>query len=564
MCSLNAKVRLFSERLFPVNQILSMLAGLSFLIANVSGTTAANARELTEEEKIADVEQFFQLVKAGYGPLGFKEASQGINQKSLRVRYLEEARQTKTNRNFYYMLGRLIAEYRDSHFSVMIPSKLRASLGFSVDLIEGRVLVDEVTSYSGRYALSKGDEIVTVDGIPATVVVEELMAYVSSGYEVTRRRAAAMALTQRNGSRMPVPRGNIALGIRKSGDAASVDTVNLAWNVTGNAFDESLTQDRRATNYLQDFQLSIVPEMKSLLFADAEQSFRCNGRTRAKIPEGAVMIQEKPFVAYYHPVDHKGRRINIGYLRIPHYHPASDNPDSSPNDPAIYDEYYARYEYSVAELEHHTDGLIIDQDHNCGGSVDYLERLVGLFMDKPYPGLRFSFLATKQELVDFSAELDGMMQQSMSYKYFKSVVDMMRNSWEKGEPMTPITTFMGDHLRRPNPEYRYSKPIVMLIDELSGSGGDAFPAILKGLGRAKLLGTRTMGAGGHVVEQTPLYHSAVGMRMTKSLFFRPDGVPVENNGAEPDFPYTPTRNDFLNGYTDYQKFYLGKLLEQIQ
>jgi hypothetical protein len=524
---------------------------------------SAQARDLTEEEKIADVEQFFQLVKSGYGPLRFKEATQGINQSSLRSKYLEEARNTKTNRDFYYMMGRLIAEYRDSHFSVIVPSKLRATLGFSVDLVEGKVLVDEVFTYKGPYALSKGDEIVTVDGKPAMAAVEELMAYVSSGYEGTRRRAATMALTQRNGMRVPVPAGNISLGVKKSTDGASVDTVSIPWIVDGSALDESFTPESRPANYLKNFELSIAKEMKEFLFADAEQTFRCNGRTRTKIPEGAVMIQEKPFVAYHHPVEHNGRKMNIGYLRIPHYYPASDQPGGDPNDASLYDEYYQRYEYAVAELDAKTDGLIIDQDHNCGGSVDYLERLVGLFMDKPYPGLQFSFLATKQELVDFSNELNGLIPQSMTHKYFKSVTDMMRASWEKGEPMTPVTTFMGDHLRAPNPENRYTKPIVMLIDELSGSGGDAFPAIMQGLGRAKLLGNRTMGAGGHVVEQSPLYHSAVGLRMTKSLFFRPDGVPVENNGAVPDFPYTPTRADFMNSYADYQKFYLGKLLEQI-
>ncbi len=71
-----------------------------------------------------------------------------------------------------------------------------------------------------------------------------------------------------------------------------------------------------------------------------------------------------------------------------------------------------------------------------------------------------------------------------------------------------------------------------------------------------------MGAGGHVMMPAPLYHSAVGMRMTKSLFFWPDGVAVENNGAVPDFEYAPTRNDFLNQYGDYQEFYLSKLLTQ--
>ena len=52
--------------------------------------------------------------------------------------------------------------------------------------------------------------------------------------------------------------------------------------------------------------------------------------------------------------------------------------------------------------------------------------------------------------------------------------------------------------------------------------------------------------------------------MTKSLFYRPDEVAVENNGAAPDIPYTITRDDFMYGYKNYQTFYLSKLLEMIQ
>jgi hypothetical protein len=47
------------------------------------------------------------------------------------------------------------------------------------------------------------------------------------------------------------------------------------------------------------------------------------------------------------------------------------------------------------------------------------------------------------------------------------------------------------------------------------------------------------------------------------MFFRPDGVPVENNGAVPHIPYKHTLNDFKYGYLEYQKFYTDKILEMI-
>jgi C-terminal processing protease CtpA/Prc len=87
---------------------------------------------------------------------------------------------------------------------------------------------------------------------------------------------------------------------------------------------------------------------------------------------------------------------------------------------------------------------------------------------------------------------------------------------------------------------------------------------MQGHGRAKVIGSRTMGLGGHVVQVPALYNSGLSLRMTKSLFYRPNGTPIENNGVEPDVPYAPTEEDFMNGYRDYQKFYLNELFKMIE
>jgi C-terminal processing protease CtpA/Prc len=129
--------------------------------------------------------------------------------------------------------------------------------------------------------------------------------------------------------------------------------------------------------------------------------------------------------------------------------------------------------------------------------------------------------------------------------------------------MTALTSIDGQDLIQPNAVH-YTKPIVMLIDEMSGSGGDAFPSLMKGYGRAKLVGTRTMGLGGHVVAQPALFYSQITPEMTKSLFYRPDGVAVENNGAVPDYPYTITRNDFMYKYVDYRNFYTDKIMQLVK
>ena len=72
-----------------------------------------------------------------------------------------------------------------------------------------------------------------------------------------------------------------------------------------------------------------------------------------------------------------------------------------------------------------------------------------------------------------------------------------------------------------------------------------------------------MGAGGHVIVLPPLSNSQLSVRMTKSLFYRPDGVAVENNGAHPDISYSHSVNDFKYGYQEYQKFFTDQLLNSL-
>lgn len=104
---------------------------------------------------------------------------------------------------------------------------------------------------------------------------------------------------------------------------------------------------------------------------------------------------------------------------------------------------------------------------------------------------------------------------------------------------------------------------MILIDEIAGSGGDAFPSLMKGEGRAKLFGRQTAGLGGSVGPIPNLNNSALSVSLTRTLFFKPDGSPVENNGAVPDKVYDTTRDDLLLEYRPYQKAYTDYLLEQI-
>jgi len=358
-----------------------------------------------------------------------------------------------------------------------------------------------------------------------------------------------MLVALRPGSLIPVPKEKMVKMTLQHGTSSITEEVELEWKYSGTPLDEYEDKNLHEENHFAITNLSLPIDTWEM-----ERKFRCSGITRIAIPKDATMIMEKPFVAYYYP----SAKGNLGYLRIPEYYPVNENTDEEE-----FELRYKQYQYAINMLEKNTVGLVIDQDHNCGGSVEYLEKMVGLFMDHPYAPQGFRFRASKRFFLDIEKWLKETDEHTLEHEELLIIQKDVKDAWERGDFLTTFTNFRGVTLLEPDHDVHYSKPILMLIDELSGSGGDAFPSLMQGYGRAKLFGTRTMGAGGNVTTEASLNYSGITLRMTRSLFYRPDGVEVENNGAVPNFNYTITRDDFVYQYLGYRAAYTQKLLEML-
>ncbi len=526
---------------------------LVFLLFSIFAFSSAGT--LTEAQKRADFYQLINLIEAQYGPKIYKKNHLGLELSVLAAQYEEKIKKTQTNAEFYYTMVQFVAEFKDGHFAISVPSERVSSLGFTTDYINGKVLIDEVdTKELPHFKFQRGDEIVLFNKLPVEAEVARLKPYISNGNEATITRIAAISLALRKGTKFPSPQGAVDLAIRR-GTSDIIETVTLNWKQEGTAIDEDslfvfpMSTQSFATDYSQISIRNLIAEIAHPHL----KSFRCSGETRIAIPKDATVLMMKPFVSYYHPTE-KG---NIGYLRIPHYlwegTPGLSN-----------DKVYAQYLYAVAQLEKNTVGLVIDQDHNCGGSVDLVEAMAALFILKPYAGLEFQLLASKTEYLQFKAWMKSdSIENTFEQEALMYNLSLILDSWKKGEYLTPKTSFHAQYPVMPA-NYQYTKPIVLLVDEMSGSGGDAFPGLMQGHGRAKVIGTRTMGLGGHVEQIPGLYNSGLMLNITKSLFFRPDGVAVENNGVQPDVVYVPTRDDFIYEFQSYQKFYWKELFKLIE
>lgn len=542
---------------------------------------SAFARPFTTEQKLADFNQLVNVIDAGYGPRDYKANQRGIVLSDLADRYRAEVSATATNDEFYYTVARFIAEFKDGHFGISIPTNHRSSLPFGFDFVGGQIVLDWVDREKlseADFPFERGDILVTFNGKPAEQALAEVKAYVGSGTDLSVTRIASWALTFRRGSRMPVPTGEVGETSFRKAVVGRVDTVKaglLKWKEDGKPLTEFNTPSGEArlssTNFVRNYNNLSVRETYADFIGEErlERSFACSGGTRIAIPKDWVnpadetdvkkteVIMMKPFVAYYH-YDPRFNG-NVGYLRIPHYSPQTDGEEA-------YEERFAQYQYAVSVLEQNTVALIIDQDHNCGGRVSYLHDMLGLFYNETYQPTQFKLLATQAEITDFQGWVDFVPENTRERGWVESVLNLIKKTFtETTDFLTPKTSISGRPTMEPN-EVNYTKPIIVLIDEIAGSGGDAFPGMMAGRPMTRLLGTRTSGLGGHVEAFPKLPNSQIGGRYTKSLFFRADGVAVENNGAvpSPGHEYAHSYNDFVDNYREYQAFYLQKLLELVQ
>lgn len=547
-------------------KVTSVLVLLAMCAANAA--LAFTPQRLTVEQKRADFTQLINQIKFQYAPKDYKREVLGIDLHFLANDYWERIKASKTNGEFYALISQFVAEFQDGHFGAWIPSTVVASLPFTVTRVEGHILlefVDREELSEEDFPFAKGDELVAMDGRPVSAIVDELATFKGTGNPETLIGLASEWLTWRRGRFLPVPEGPVDVTILPR-DGSGRQTVTLEWIIDGTPFDEyrPLAAATAQTKMLSRALPPVAAEeslfapmnlsSRDLVIGDhpyAEESYHCSGTTRIQIPEEATVLMETPFVAYYHPTPHG----NVGYLRIPHYYPEAFGEGSVT-------EMLLRYEWALTHLQANTVGLIVDQDHNCGGSVEYLEDLVGLFMSQPYSGTKFQIRASKFEILDWESWLQGLGSENfLLADGLHEVIDLIKETHSQGEYLTPMTAIRGSPLLPPRGVY--TKPIVILTDLMSGSGGDAFPALMQGFGRATILGTRTMGLGGYVRAMDKLTYSQIQSRMTHSLFFHPNGTAIENNGVTPDIEYRPTVNDFLNEYVDYQQFYLNALFARI-
>ena len=526
---------------------------------------SAHAASLSDD-LIANLYAMKSVYQANYAPAAWKKQFAGYDlENSFSTAVQASQKPNLTQQDSRKVLTNFISAMRDYHTSISFVSTESATLPFTVQTAEDRFFlayIDRSKLSASSFPFQVGDELVTFDGQPALEAVKALQADFVENVAATDRARAALSLTSRSAaSGRVVPQGAVSLGIRRKG-SDQVAFIQIAWNYTP----EKIKPRGDLNSLLPQGGNPLFGAMMNVSVAEspvaAENPFGIGARKTFTPDLGPKVWESEEGNTFYAYIYKTADRRLLGYLRLPSYTPGD------------YVKATADFRAIIQRFNQVTDGMVIDQVNNPGGSVFYLYTLASMLTDQPIQAPRHRMTLNQSKVSDAQESLaellaikdDAAAQAAMplkdtngypaSYEFTQLSIAQARfliSEWEAGKKLSAPYWIGGVDKINPDPTH-YTKPVLVLINHLDFSGGDFFPTILQDNKIAKIMGARTAGAGGYVLNvEIPNNIGVSSFRFTGSIAERVDGNPIENLGVTPDVPYEITARDLQTNYADYTK-----------
>src|SRR5688572_6908758 len=153
-------------------------AATAALLLTVSVTTPHAQEAMTRDQRIADLEQLAALYAKNYAPYEWKRDALGFD--LLRLTPWLQRIHHADDRDFQEALIEYVASLNDAHDLIAFPTTYGASLGFTVDIYDGKVLIDSINRLLlpvAQFPFNVGDELMTVDGTPVHALIASFRKY---------------------------------------------------------------------------------------------------------------------------------------------------------------------------------------------------------------------------------------------------------------------------------------------------------------------------------------------------------------------------------------------------
>jgi C-terminal processing protease CtpA/Prc len=559
----------------------------------------ALSAQLLPEQRALDFQNLAALYAKRYAPYDWKKLAFGFDLFQIKP-WLDRVQAAKDDLEFFEIEAEYVASLQDTHSSFSMTSSFTANLGITVDIYDGKVLIDSINRGllpQASFPFAIGDELVSVDGKSVEDWITLLSKWRAYGNPVTTRRSAAGRITVRSQSVYPraVEVGDTAAVVIRRANG-NLENYTIPWTKTGvpvfkvgpvpmphsvstksSAGDPASLLDEMHTWKLPDndpllqiIDWAVDPDGNPRKFVLGQGS-----RTpifSAGFPASFVRRLGGATADFQYSGTYTSNGKTIGFIRIPGFAPA--------NQAGAIKELDTEIDY----MQKNTDGLVIDVMRNNGGGCYMLDAAARVI---PFP---FYFFG--EEIRATQDRLDAMQSTLDFYKAtraddwiiaaYQSYVDAMKQALAADRGKTWPIPACAPYLSSWPPGMEgnlpaavvYTKPMIVLVDEFSISAADIFPSMIQDNRRAPLVGMRTSGGGGSVSSWPTGFYSESISNNTNTLVVRkypivtpdlPSAPYVENIAARPDIQLNyMTRDNLLNGGKTFVDQFTSILLNLIQ
>ena len=577
---------------------------VAVVLVAVSFATSHAQSALTESQRIADLNQLASFYDKNYAPYEWKRDVVGFDLLRLN-RWLQDIHKAD-DLDFQEVLIDYVASLNDAHDYIAFPTTFSASLPLTLDIYDGKVLIDAINRTAlpvAQFPFVIGDELISVDGLPVQDVISSFRKYAIAANPRSTDRTAAGRIASRSQQIMPHTSdlGATATLVIRLASTGVQNAYVIPWSKNGipitsqgpvpspgrKPFRETETTpgvssgpgsgappllfhvtDVAATdNTLPSYMQPVLP----LMNASVPQDYYSVLNFGSKFPiygppPGFVQRLGAASTDFYLSGTFVASGHRIGLIRIP---------TMSPPNVALA---LQQLDQEIAYFNANTDGLIVDVMRNPGGIVSFAESVAQRLIPTPFSTVGFEIRATGAWLFSFAAQLINARLSGASPQIIQNLqnnLDEVSRAYDEERGRSaPVSLNATGSLTLNPAAVSYSKPLMVMVDEFSASAADMLPAIIQDNHRGPIFGMRTMGAGGSVVGFNATAFTESFFRVTVSLMNRghliqspefPPAPYIENIGVRPDIVQDyMTRTNLLTAGSSYVQAFTAAIVSLVQ
>lgn len=571
-----------------------------------AGDLTNEIRPLTQAEALADFDAMIAAIQSLYGPLEYKERRFSYKFETEAASIRSKFAHAKSDNEKFALNLELLRKLEDGHVSLSMPIRERFEIPAIVMPVEGKFIFSTVNPSLAPYGLAKGDELLSIDGVTPEDALKTILKYTWFANSESDRHMIFYFLFRPSYIPELVPTQEFAQIEFAKPDGRKV-LARIAWKKSSPQQRTELvprTENSKIADSKVTYPAEAVLGKKAMASSTLEERLEAvkaastvSGETSVGDMGGDApwywneSLRRKFGVTLVTPErDRVQRFLNLWEKELDIFSATPPKPgkipDTLPNlwaalyrhnnktvlmlrqpnySPEDFTVNLAMYSALIEQYQPIADTLVIDQTHNPGGIATYTEAFAQLFAPSGLNGF-VQFLNTDRlwftRLMTYWTGLDAATASTVTGARILSLAKSLERDSEAGLRLgrNPFSFSLREVLPPAPGGAVWKKPVLVLIDELCGSGGDSFPMLVKANGLGRLFGNRTSGLGGSVEKVIDLPFSRSSLSLTRGLFttFRPDGQYsdsdfVENNGVTPDISYQHTIKDVRENFETYFK-----------